>query len=127
MTIMRRRVVTEDVMDYPAGVARDDVQLVTDEEIEYRSGTLYHSSGNTSVRIDGPSNQTQSRQESIIDFQAFSASGSYSLDLQRCYSLSQTVHSRKRRSLEEEIERDFEEDSLKATMDEGIHYTYCHF
>ena len=115
---MHRMVESGDVADYPSGANKKDVKLVKDEDVEYHSGTLFHSRGTTSVSVGTSSGGGDL--DSIITPETFSGHGSYSLDLQRCYSLSQTVHSRKRRSLEEEIERDFEEDSLKATMDEGI-------
>ena len=61
---MHRTVKSDDVVDYTSHIPKDDV-LRKDEDIEYRSGMLYHSTGRTSVRLrTGPRPWTQRDMES---------------------------------------------------------------
>ena len=48
---MHRSISNRDVEEYSTDVQPCDIQFTKDEDIEYRSGTLYSSSGTTSVEI----------------------------------------------------------------------------
>ena len=111
---MHRRVNTEDIIDYSTRVPKDDFKFEQTEDIEYRNGSLLHSSGHTEY------NFTQNhREENIQDEHSFtdifSARGSYTLDLLRCYSLPYIT--RQMRSMNEA--EDVQEENLKAKVDPG--------
>ena len=48
---MHRSISSRDVEEYSTDAQPRDIQLTKDEDIEYRSGTLYSSSGTTFVEI----------------------------------------------------------------------------
>ena len=89
MKKMHRSVDGKDVIDYSTGAKKRDIQLRKEEDIEYRNGILRHSSGDTMFKVEGKRGieDAQSGQEKEFS-DAFSAHGSYSLDLQQCYTPS---------------------------------------
>ena len=113
---MYRHIEGDDVIEYSSGANKKNVKLMKDEEIEYRNGFLYHSSGTTEIKLKG-SNEDENLVEHSIS-EAFVAQGSYSLDLQQC-SLDRRVQSRQRRSVSEEMNKDLTEEGLKVYKDQG--------
>ena len=101
-----------------------DVQLEKEEDIEYRSRHLYHSSGLTTVKMAKSRQRVEGRRVTLPDGplndELLSANGSYTLDLLRCYTVSQSV-TRGRRS----AKRPMTSGSLEAVVDKSkLIYNY---
>ena len=65
--MMHRTVNSKDVVDYTLHVPKDDVTLTKEEDIEYKSGKLYHSAGRTSVKLlSGPDLQKDTERDSLL-------------------------------------------------------------
>ena len=107
---MHRSINGDDVIEYSTGAPKRDVKLTKEEDVEYQSGKLQHSAGNTSVRIS--KDDTKQDQNSFSSL--FSAKGSYSLDLKQCSPITKRAYSRHRRSVREDIEKRGMEESLRA-------------
>ena len=103
---MHRSVDGKDVIDYSTGARKRDIKLRKEENIEYRNGVLHHSSGDTMFKIEGKKGieEAQSGQEKKFS-DAFSARGSYSLDLQQCYAPTKKDGARRKRSLDDVMNR----------------------
>ncbi len=103
---MHRSVDGNDVIDYSTGARKRDIQLRKEEDIEYRNGVLHHSSGDTMFKVKGKTNieEAQNSQEKKFS-DAFSAHGSYTLDLQQCYTPTKQDGARRKRSLDDVINR----------------------
>ena len=97
---MHRHIDGNDVIDYSTGAKKKNIKLLKDEDIEYRDGFLYHSSGSTVLHIKQGQN-AKTAEKSVAE--AFAAEGSYTLDLEHCYVPAKHVQSRHRRSVDEEI------------------------
>ena len=116
---MHRSISNRDVEEYSTDVQPRDIQFTKDEDIEYRSGTLYSSSGTTSVEIltfsQGKQQQLADEDEpsNLTDSNTFIVNGSYTLDRMQCYTLSKSAASQRNgRSVDNMVET-----SLKATVD----------
>ena len=115
---MHRSVDGKDVIDYSTGARKRDIQLQKEEDIEYRNGVLRHSSGNTMFKVEGRNGieEAQSGQEKEFS-DVFSAHGSYTLDLQQCYTPSKQDGARQKRSLNDEMNRNrMSEERLTANF-----------
>ena len=113
---MHRHIDGNDVIDYSSGAKKKNIKLLKDEDIEYRDGFLYHSSGSTVLHIKQRQN-AKTAEKSVAE--AFAAEGSYTLDLEHCYVPAKHVQSRHRRSVDEEIQKDSIEEDINA------HYDKC--
>ena len=110
---MHRSISSSDVKEYSTGIHVKHVQLQKEEDIEYRSGYLYHSSGSTTVKMVKPSQRFASKQEEgPLNEELFSANGSYTLDLVNCTVPSDT---KGKRSVRKPMIRG----SLKVVVDKG--------
>ena len=114
---MHRSVTSDDVEEYPGENQAQDIHLTKDEDIEYRSGILYSSSGTTFVQVltlpQGKQQQLADGEEPLSNPNTFSANGSYTLDRMRCYTLSRSAAAPKnRRNVNNLVET-----SLRATID----------
>ena len=116
---MHRSISTRDVEEYSTDAQPRDIQLTKDEDIEYRSGTLYSSSGTTFVEIltfsQGRQQQLDDEEEpsNLTDSNMFTVNGSYTLDRMQCYTLSKSAAAQRNgRSVDNMVET-----SLKATVD----------
>ena len=124
---MHRSISSGDVKKYSTGARVKDMQLEKEEDIEYRSGHLYHSSGSTTVKMAKIKQRFPSRhttlQEGPLNEELFSANGSYVLDLLRCYIVSSTAK-RGRRSARKPMIRG----SLEVVIDKGnsSHFIFRH-
>lgn len=121
--LMHRTIKSEDVLEYASGIPKRDVLLTKEEDIEYRSGALYHSSGKTHIKMLGIGDQgnedfsrinplanTPQKQKAdephareyddSIKLNRFSADGYYSLDLAYCHNVPK-ISARKHRSLQQ--------------------------
>ena len=113
---MHRHIEGSDVIDYSSGAKKKNIKLTKDEDIEYRDGFLYHSSGSTVLRIK-QGQKAEAVEKSVTE--AFAAEGSYTLDLEHCYVPAKHVQSRHRRTVDEEMQKDSTEEDIK------IHYDKC--
>ena len=116
---MHRSISSRDVEEYSTDAQPRDIQLTKDEDIEYRSGTLYSSSGTTFVEIltlsQGRQQQLADEEEpsNLTDSNTFTVNGSYTLDRMQCYTLSKSAAAQRNgRSVDNVVET-----SLKATVD----------
>ena len=116
---MHRSISSRDVEEYSTDAQPRDIQLTKDEDIEYRSGTLYSSSGTTFVEIltlsQGRQQQLADEEEpsNLTDSNTFTVNGSYTLDRMQCYTLSKSAAAHiNKRSVDNVVET-----SLKATVD----------
>lgn len=116
---MHRHIEGDDVTEYASGANKKHVQFLKEEDIEYRDGFLYHSSGFTEITIKG---QTRDESQHSVS-ESFAAQGSYTLDLLQCYVPAKHTQSRKRRSMSEEMDRDLTEEDLKVHIDRGKTYS----
>ena len=116
---MHRSISSRDIEEYSTDAQPRDIQLTKDEDIEYRSGTLYSSSGTTFVEIltlsQGRQQQLADEEEpsNLTDSKTFTVNGSYTLDRMQCYTLSKSAAAQRNgRSVDNVVET-----SLKATVD----------
>ena len=119
---MHRSISTGDVKKYSTGARVKEMQLEKEEDVEYRSGHLYHSSGSTTVKMAKPQQRFSSRhttlQEGPLNDELLTANGSYVLDLLRCYTVPSTAK-RGRRSAKKPMLKG----SLEVVVDRGnLHF-----
>ena len=113
-TKMHRSVSSSDIKEYSTGAHVKHVQLQKEDDIEYHSGYLYHSSGSTTVKMVKPQERFASKlQEGPLNEELFSANGSYVLEQLHCNTVPSTE--RRRRSARKQMIRG----SLKVVVDEG--------
>ena len=109
---MHRSISTQDVEEYSGDTKTSDVELSKEEDVEYRSGSLYSSSGATSVEIV---NYQRGESDNLTDYETFEVNANYRLDRVHCYSLSsEELPQRKRRSADS---TNVVESTLSATID----------
>ena len=111
---MHRSIKSDDVIDYSTGARKRDIQLTKDEDIEYRDGILYHSSGDSLVKIKDRKETQDDSQKSFSD--AFSAHGSYNLDLHECHPQTVEERSRQRRNVDDQMSQNMKEEGLKISF-----------
>lgn len=96
----------------------DDIDTDQDEEIQYRSGRLERSSGNTTIHLV---NNSHSDSDGLSLSRAFAASGSYSMELQTCRKLSQYTYAARKKRILSEMGQDPKEGDLKAMINKSEH------
>ena len=117
---MHRSISSDDVIDYSTGAIKRDIRLTKEEDIEYRDDHLYHSSGDTTLKFKTESDVEESHDESQHSFSdAFSAHGSYTLDLQECYDQTEGDKVRQRRSLNDQMTENMKEEGLKVNFNKS--------
>ena len=125
---MHRSVSSDDVIKYSTGARKRDIKLTKEEDIEYRDDFLYHSSGDTSLKFQrelGEEGSTlDENRHSLSD--AFSARGSYTLDLRECFVQSEVDKARQRRSLNDKLAVNMKEEGLKVHFNKSK-LKICHF
>ena len=95
---MHRTVVTEDVVEYPMHVPPKDIQLVKEEDVEYREGRLSKSNGTTRFSLNRkftdniPTIHTPGDDP---DIDMFTFDGSFSMELQVCRLVPQATRRRR--------------------------------
>ena len=96
---MHRSVSSDDVKEYSTGARVKDIQLEKEEDIEYQSGHLFHSSGVTSVKLARSRQKMRNGHailpEGPLNDQVLSTNGSYSLDLVRCSQIPSAKRGRR--------------------------------
>ena len=121
---MHRSVSSEDVMEYSTGARKKDMQLEREEDIEYQSGHLLHSSGVMSVKMARSPQKMRRRRETPAEgplSDQVSSNASYTLDLVRC---SRVASAKRNRSSEK---TSMMKDTLKSTINIGnmMHIYLC--
>ena len=109
---MHRKITSEDVLKYSLDSDKEKVELLKDEDVEYRYGVLHHSSGNSTVVIAASHHESEQEEASTGTYFSDStydgsksliskikAQASYTLTLHSCSVMpSPTSHRRKRSS-----------------------------
>jgi len=121
-TRMHHTVMTEDVVEYPMHVPPQDIQLVKEEDVEYREGRLSKSNGTTRVSLkrkftnNSPTSDTPGDDP---DIDMFTYDGSFSMELQVCRLVPQAA--RKRRAITRQyLSSDLSvEENLMSVYDES--------
>ena len=115
---MHRSVSSDDVKEYSTGARVRDVQLQKEEDVEYRSGHLHHSSGMTSVKLSRPRQRITGRRvalpEGPLNDKLLSANSSFSLDLMYCQKIPSSTRGKR------DARKPMTRDSLKAVVSKGI-------
>ena len=123
---MHRSISSKDIEEYSSEAKPRDIKLSKEEDVEYRSGSLYSSSGATSVEILAKSQQEmvdeEDQPDNLFKSDTLTVSGSYRLNRMRCYMLSnKKIFQRKRRSADS---TNVVESTLSATIDKR-QYNYA--
>ena len=140
---MHRTVKNEDVVDYTSHIPKEEAFLSKDEDIEYRSGMLFHSSGSSYVKLlttkstedtemdilladvrddaDRKRRNTEERTDVGSGHTKISAHATYSIDLEYCYNVPRA---RKRRAVEE-MKSGVMESTLMAQSNESKQLHAC--
>ena len=105
---MRRRVDTDEIIDTASGVGKRKIKFSKDEDIEYRDGVLHRSSGRAEVKM---MKEVVIQQEGRRLSEGFSATGSFTLELEQCYIPSGNILQQRRERL---AEVEMSEGSLRA-------------
>ena len=119
---MHRIITSEDVMEYPMHVPPRDVQLIKEDDIEYRDGRLVKSNGTTRVSVDQPTSydDISPDEDGETDYpNVFNVSGSYTMKLKACKFVPQAT--RRRRSFaQRNLDSDSSsEENLMASFDQS--------
>ena len=127
---MHRSISSKDVEKYSSEAAKQrDVKLSKEEDVEYRSGSLYSSSGASSVKIVSKRQQQEmvveeDQPDNLFKSDTLTVSGSYKLKRIRCYLLSgKKIFQRKRRSADS---TNVVESTLSATIDKRQYIIMMH-
>ena len=122
---IHRTVTSEDVLEYSSGVHTRDVQLREEDDIEYRDGRLFRSSGNMYLSVDKEIHSSGQGSGGMDEFaDVVTARGSFNMELNECRTVWPTR--RRRRAVQQHLDGAFSlEEGLMATYDEStcIHHT----
>jgi hypothetical protein len=113
---MHRKISKIDVSEYSNDEPSDNIDTEQDEDVQYRSGRLERSSGNTTLRLVNDTNSDIDDDPGISLSEAFAASGSYQMELRSCRKLSEYKYVQQKRRIMSEMEN-IEEEDLKANID----------
>ena len=108
---MRRRVDTDEIIDSASGVGKRKIKFSKDEDIEYRDGVLHRSSGRAEVKM---MEEVVIQQEGRRLSEGFSAIGSFTLELEQCYTPSANMLRQRRMALRDALDTERAEGSLRA-------------
>jgi hypothetical protein len=115
---MHRKIRKIDVSEYSSEEPSDDIDTEQDEDVQYRSGRLERSSGNTTLRLVNDTNSDIDDDPGISLSEAFAASGSYQMELRSCRKLSEYQYVVQKRRMLSEM-GNIEEENLKANLDKS--------
>jgi hypothetical protein len=96
-----------------------DVDTAQDEDIQYRSGRLERSSGNTSFHLVNHTSPGAELPPMSLS-QAFAATGSYRMELESCRKLSMHALAEQKRAIMSQVIQRLGEEGLRATIDESM-------
>ena len=108
---MHRHIDTDEIIDSSSGVGKKKIRFSKDEDIEYRDGVLRHSSGRAEVKM---MKEVVIQQEGRRLSEGFSATGSFSLELEQCYLPSRNILEQRREYIKDRMNKDLSEESLRA-------------
>ena len=115
---MQRKIRKEDVSELSSEDSMEDIDTAQDEEIQYRSGRLERSSGNTMIHFVNESD-TGTEADTVSLSQAFSATGSYNMELKSCSMINQSMFRVQKNKILSEMKKSSKEESLKAKVDKS--------
>lgn len=115
---MHRKIRKADVSEYSTEEPSEDIDTTQDEEIQYRSGRLERSSGNSTVHLVNSSN-SEIDLDTVSLSQALAASGAYRMELQTCRKLGKYAYGVQKRRILSEMGKSSREEDLKATIDKS--------
>ena len=119
---MHRTVTNDDVIEYAMHTPNREIQLVEEEDIEYRDGRLYKSNGSMHLSVDKAMPITDHEEDSIEDEdrpEVFNAHGSFTMELKVCRLVGRTSRNG-RRAVQQNLESDTSsEESLLASFDQS--------
>ncbi|ORU94288.1 MAG: hypothetical protein A6F71_09225 [Cycloclasticus sp. symbiont of Poecilosclerida sp. M] len=115
---MQRKIRKEDVSEFSSEDSLEDIDTAQDEEIQYRSGRLERSSGNTMFHPVNASD-TGTTADTVSLSQAFSATGSYRMELESCRKISQYMFGVQKKKILSEMKKNPQQESLKAKIDKS--------
>lgn len=119
-TKMHRIITSEDVIEYPMQANRKDIQLVKEEDIEYKDGQLVKSNGTTILSLDKEHVPHKTSERDFVDI--FTVSGSFSMELRAC-RLAPHATRRRRNSVQRKLQSAYSsEESLMGSFDLGKLY-----
>ena len=113
---MRRTVHGNDVHEYASHAPKKDMDMAKDEEVEYASGHLVHSSGNTTMWMVG---ESANAEDDISLSNALLASGSFDLKLLYCHNATWHVFRAQKSVLDANI-RSCTEEGLIVNVDKSV-------
>ena len=119
---MHRTITSADVMEYSTEIPARDVDLVEEEDIEYRSGRLIKSNGTMHLSVErGRQEDTDSDDNLEQQFSnVFNARGSFNMELKLCRLVPLTAR-RRRNAVRQNLNGAYSsEESLMASYDKGI-------
>ena len=108
---MRRHVDSDDVIDSAYGVGKRKIKFSKDEDIEYRDGILRRSSGKAEIKM---TKEVLIQQEGRRLSEGFSATGSFTLELQQCFVPTMAKLKQSRKEIRDRMNREMVEGSLRA-------------
>ena len=119
---MHRTFTSDDVIEYAMHTPNREVQLVEEEDIEYRDGRLYKSNGTMHLSVDQAMPINDREEDNIEDEDrpdVFNVHGSFTMELKVCRLVGRT--SRKgRRAVQQSLDSDTSsEESLLASFDQS--------
>ena len=123
---MHRTITSADVMEYSTEIPARDVDLVEEEDIEYRSGQLIKSNGTMHLSVErGHQEDTASDDNLEQQFSnVFTARGSFNMELKLCRLVPLTTR-RRRNAVRQNLNSDSSsEESLMASYDKGNELEY---
>ena len=120
---MHRTFTSDDVIEYTMHIPRRKVQLVEEEDIEYRDGRLYKSNGTMHLSVDQAMPITDREEDNSIEDEdcpdVFNAYGSFTMELKVCRLVGRTSR-KSRRAVQQSLTSDTSsEESLLASFDQS--------
>ena len=122
---MHRSISNDDVVEYPANIPAGDVELVEEEDIEYKDGRLVKSNGTMHLLVERVMSTQQDDGTPTEDHEdefsnIFNVRGNFSMELRVCRLVPRTAR-RRRDAVRENIDRDSSsEETLMASFDQSM-------
>ncbi|CAI8009366.1 hypothetical protein GBAR_LOCUS6308 [Geodia barretti] len=120
---MHRSISNDDVVEYPANIPAGDVELVEEEDIEYKDGRLVKSNGTMHLLVERVMSTQQDDGTPTEDHEdefsnIFNVRGNFSMELRVCRLVPRTAR-RRRGAVRENIDSDSSsEETLMASFDQ---------
>ena len=122
---MHRSITSGDVVEYPANIPAGDVELMEEEDIEYKDGRLVKSNGTMHLSVQRVVSSQQDDETSTENYDeefanVLNARGTFSMELRVCRLVPLTAR-RRRDAVRLNIDRETSsEESLMASFDQSM-------